>query len=272
MDPKPKDNQPQDPNAAPSQEVTPVADPKPAEPKPGETPAVVPPAEPKPAEPTIKDALPQDPPAPAPSKDSVPLATFLEVKAEAKEVPGLKAEIERLQKLVTDGKVATPVEISDSVAAIGAEYGVDAGFLAKLTSAIEAKVKGASAADVEAALKPYKDKEREEKFEAAFSTHYDAALATMPEYKEVVNREVIKQLSLLPQNANKTFAALIEETYGHVVSGKRSIETTVPGGGKDTDPIDYARAAREPEYLNAILADPVRKAEYNKDLHKRLRI
>lgn len=49
--------------------------------------------------------------------------------------------------------------------------------------------------------------------EEIFSENFNKVMEGMPEYKDVVNRDVIKELSLLPQNAKKTFQQIVEETY-----------------------------------------------------------
>lgn len=233
-----------------------VPDPAPAAP--------VVPAEPV-VEAPIAEVLPQEPVVEKPA-ETVPLATFLEVKKDAKE---LRKDLEDLQEKVRAG-LASPVEITADIEAIGKEYEVDPGFLAKLTTAIKTQVRGEAAAEREAIDAPAKAAEAKRKFDETFKTHFDKAMAGMPEFKEIVNEEVIKTLSRDPKNAKKTFTQLIEETYGAAVPGKRTIEGGTPGGGNEPEAIDYKRAAREPEYLSTILANPAMKKEYNENLHKRL--
>lgn len=222
-------------------------------------------------EPTVSEVLPTADPKPEPKKpdqpESVPLATFLEVKKDNKE---LREALTALEKKVDAG--APKVDVAEDIAALGEEFGVDKQFLARLTGAIQAKVKGEAAAEVQETLRPIQEKERKQKVDEAFNTHFNKAMEAMPEFKDIVNAEVIKTLSLDPKNKDKTFRQLIEETYGNAIPGKRSIETTTPGGGKESEPIDYARAAKDQTYLAEILKDPVKKAEYNKDLTKRLRL
>jgi hypothetical protein len=88
----------------------------------------------------------------------------------------------------------------------------------------------------------------------------------MPEFTSIVNPGVIKALSLLPQNASKTFPQLIEETYGNAISGKRTMQTTTPGGGKDSAPLDYTKATQDMSYYNEVMANPKLKAEYNQKM------
>lgn len=194
--------------------------------------------------------------------DNVPLAVFLEEKKERK---GLEKQIADLQKQINAGK---PVDVSDEINALGEEYGVDAKFLAKLTNAIESKVKGSGEMPPEVAKLVQEHNERE--IDRVFKEHYEKAMAKMPEYTEIADAGVIKTLSLLPENANKTFSQIIEQTYSRSISGKKTIETTTPGGGKEPEPINYAKASKDQNYLAEILSNPQLKAEYNKNLTKRL--
>lgn len=238
------------PEVVPSAEATPVAPVAPEAP----APAVAP------TEKTVSEVM-----APA-SNDTVPLAAHLETKNENKE---LKKSLKALEAKIAEGGNAD--DVTDDLAAIGEEFGVDPKFMKKLGAAVSAKV-AAAKAEVGQELAGLKEKDRSAELDRVFGTHFDSAIEAMPEFKDIANREVIKTLSLDPKNANKTFSQIIEETYGHAISGKRSIETTTPGGGKGPEPIDYARASRDNAYFSEIMKDPAKKAEYNKDLAKRLRL
>jgi hypothetical protein len=90
-----------------------------------------------------------------------------------------------------------------------------------------------------------------------------------PEFKGVVNTDVVRQLATLPQNASKTISQIIEETYGNALQGKRTIETTSPNGGQEPEPLDIDRASKDIKYLTEILADPKKKAQYNESMLKK---
>ena len=90
-----------------------------------------------------------------------------------------------------------------------------------------------------------------------------------PEFKAIANPEVIKSLAILPQNAKKTLSQILEETYGNAITGKRTIETTSPGGGKEPEPLDIKRAEKDIEYFKEVMADPKKKAQYNEAMLKR---
>lgn len=195
----------------------------------------------------------------------VPEATFLEEKKARKQA---EKDLRALQKTIDEGGSAA--DVSEDIDAIAEEHNIDPKFLKKLASAIEKTAERKAEEKLEAKMKPIEARERAEKVEKVFATHFDKAMAEMPEFKDVVNREVIKTLSLDSANQNKTFAQLIEETYGNALGGKRTLETTTPRGGKTTDKVDVARATKDQGHLKEVLANPETKAEYNEGLIERL--
>lgn len=210
---------------------------------------------------TVGDAL--NPALPEKKEDTVPLSTFLEVKNANKE---LTREMKELKKSIEAG--ATKKEVSADISALADKHGVDADFLQDFAAAVRAEAKKEADEAVASKLKPLEDKERMQKIEEAFGVHYTKALEALPEYTGLVNRDVIKNLSLLPQNANKTFTQLIEEAYGHLVTGKRSVDpaTTTRASKTETGDVDMERATRDPGYFKEIMENPVLKEKYNRNL------
>ena len=196
----------------------------------------------------------------------VPEAVLIEYKKENKE---LVKEIKELKKMVEDG--ATKKEVSATVSQLAAEYPESKEFIEKFYTAIRAEAEANIESKVSSKLKGFEEKENATRIEKIFNEHFEKTLEVMPEYKSLVNKEVIKSLSLDPKNANKTFPKILEEAYGHLVTGKKTLETTVPRGGKDTA-IDFNRAKNNQEYFKEIMADPELKRQYNDDLAKRLRL
>ena len=177
--------------------------------------------------------------------------------AEKKARKAAERRIKELERSIAEG--ASDDEISEDIAEISEEFDVDPNFLHKLTSKIE---KGLDAKYSE----KFSAKEKVEKFEDTFSKAYAEALNRGPEFSGIANVDVIKQLAKLPQNSRKTVSQLIEETYGNALTGKRTIETTQPGGGKDPEPLDLKRAEKDIEYFKQVMADPKKKAQYNKHM------
>jgi len=98
------------------------------------------------------------------------------------------------------------------------------------------------------------------------------ALDNAPEYKDIANLALIKQMAMNPSNKEKTFPQLLDEAYGNAIPGKRTTETTTPRGGANDTKVDLARAASDPVYKREVLADPDLRAQYNADLPSRLNL
>lgn len=184
--------------------------------------------------------------------------------AEKKARKVAERELKALKEQIEGG--ATKKEISESIAEIADEHNIDPEFLQKLASSIKAEAE--KDIDAKYAAK-FEGKEKENKFETAFKSQYDIAMERAPEFKAIANPDVIKSLAILPQNAKKTLSQILEETYGNAITGKRTIETTSPGGGKEPEPLDMKRAEKDIEYFKEVMADPKKKAQYNEAMLKR---
>lgn len=266
-----------DPEAVAKALEKPEATPNPEEAKPTEAPAEKPVEAPKPQaeekkEQTIGDVLDDGVPEAKPEKSGIPEAAFLEEKKGRKEAERRAAQVEKeledLKKTIESG--ATKSEISADVSDLAKKHGVDEEFLKDFASTIEARVRKEAKTAAEEVARPIEEAKRQEKIDKAFSEHFAKAMENMPEFSGVVNQEVIKTLSLDPKNANKTFKQLIEETYGNAIPGRRTVETTKPGGGKDPGVVDIARAKTDPSYFKEVMADPELKKQYNSKLHETL--
>jgi hypothetical protein len=197
----------------------------------------------------------------------VPLSAHIELKKEYKKLEG---EIKELKKSVEAG--ASKTEVSASIDALVSEFpDVDPTFLRKLSQSVAAEAETKAEQKLAERLKPLQEREESSRIDSIFSEHFDKAVSELPEYKEVVNREVIKQLSLLPQNANKTFSQLIEETYKNATIGKRSIDAAATRAGKDSDAkVDVAKAQRDPAYMKEVLSNPELKKQYREGIIGRI--
>lgn len=188
--------------------------------------------------------------------DTIPISAFLDEKNGRKEAERIAKEANQaladLKKSIEGG--ATKSEVSADIAEIAKEYDVDPVFLNKLVAAMQ---------------KPITEKDKQAKIDVAFKSAFDAAIEKMPEFAKIVNPDVIKVLSLDPRNGNKTFTQIIEEAYGSAITGRRTIETTTPGGGKEPAPLDMNRARKDTAYFNEVMANPQLKAAYNAEMLKR---
>jgi hypothetical protein len=198
----------------------------------------------------------------------VPEATFLELKNANKE---LKKDLKELKQLIESG--GSKKEVSSDLKAIAEEHNVDAEFLSKFAESIESKANKDIDEKISAKLKPLEEKERQTKIDSIFEDKFAKAIEAMPEYKDIANKDVIKSLSLDPNNANKTWKQIIEGAYGHLITGRKTMETSKPGSGKNSDQdVDIERAGKDTAYFKEVMANPELKKKYNAELTSRLRI
>lgn len=188
----------------------------------------------------------------------VPEAKFLEIKRELKD----------LKKQIAEG--ATKKEIASDIKELAEKYDVNQSFIEELATIVKTKTEAEFETKLDSTLQPYKEKEKEEKINSAFEKHFSQAIEAMPEYKDVVNKEVVKSLSLQPQNATKTFAQIIEDAYSGAIKGKRSIDHSNQGNNRATNVVDIDKARKDTGYFTEMMKDKNSKAEYNKDMVKRL--
>jgi hypothetical protein len=76
---------------------------------------------------------------------------------------------------------------------------------------------------------------------------------------------------LNPANSNKTFTQIIEEAYGHLVTGKRTFDSASTRAGKnDSFEVDDERMHKDPEYFDTVINNPLTKEKYNKRMIERI--
>jgi len=119
-------------------------------------------------------------------------------------------------------------------------------------------------------LEQIEERETRARLDATFQEHLNKALEKAPEYKAVVNVDVIKALAFNPANKNKTYSQLLDEAYGNALTGRRTIETTTPRGGAKDTKVDMQRAQSDATYRHEVLADPELKKQYNAGLTDRV--
>lgn len=229
-------------------------------------PAPEPVTEPVVVEDKISDVF-KDESAPATQPKMVPESAFL---GEKKGRKAAERALEELKARIEDG--GTPADTSASIDELASKHNIDPAFLKDFAGAIRKEAQQGVDATIKDILKPIQEETKKERIDKIFTTHFDKAMAEMPEYSKVVNRDVIKALSMLPENSNKTFTQLIESTYGTAVGGKRTFETTTPRADRDTGKVDFVRAQTDGAYFAEVMADPAKKAEYNAGLTDRLSI
>lgn len=233
------------------------------------TPVVVPEVKAEPVaskEPTIAEVLKE---TPAETKEEaptgIPEAAFL---AEKKARKSAERELKTLRDSIKEG--ATPSEVSDSVAAIAAKYEIQPEFLTEFAGAIRKDVEQEVEERIGNRVKNMEQEKKADDYNKAFDSHFEKVLDEMPEYKGIVNKDVIKSLSLNPANRNKTFAQIVENTYGNAIGGKRTLETTTPRGGELSGTVDIDKAQTDPAYFSQIAKSSELLKQYNDGLIERL--
>lgn len=206
-------------------------------------------------------------------KKTIGLDKFLELKNNSKkEIKELRGKIDELSNMIKEG--ATKSEADAEINALAQEFDLKPEFLKKLSTVLKKgtsnneKPKSDEGNDDDSDEEDKADKGSKQTRDSIFEEHFPKVLENMPEFEGVVNKEVIKQLSFLPGNANKTFQQIIEETYGSSLTGKRTIDATKPGGGKEPGPLDFTRARKDQKYFLEVMNDPKLKAEYNNRMLK----
>ncbi len=170
-----------------------------------------------------------------------------------------RKELERKVREL-EARNAAPSEYSSFDEEIAEEFNVDPAFTRKLLEEAEKRALGKFESKTQA---EQSQKEIMQKFDQAITNEFNKAVENAPEFAGIANMDVIKTLALLPANQDKTILNLLEETYGNAITGKRTIEKTTPGGGKDPEPFDYDRATKDIEYFNKVMEDPKLRDKYN---------
>lgn len=199
-----------------------------------------------------------NPEAPKEELKTIGLDKFLDLKKENKE---LRNQLNDLAKRIESGD--NKQDIADDIETLAEEHDIDKSFLNKLVKSIETKAERSLEEKLNAKIEPLTKSQQENKFNETFNNALNKAVKDMPEYQEIINPEVLKALALSPVNAKKTMAQIIEETYGNLITGRRTIETTKPGGGKEPAELDYNKANSDSEYFKEVMANPKLKAQFN---------
>lgn len=232
------------------------------------TEAPAPTADPKPEpEKTIGEILETGEPA---APKLVPEAALINEKKGRKDA---ERKVKDLQAQIAAG--ATHEEVADDIDTILEEFGLDETnkkFFNRMAKTLEARAERKAEEKLAAAQGPQAAADRQKKIDDAFKVAFKDAIERNPEYDGIAVPSVIKALSLLPENADKTFSQILEDTYGGSIQGRRTIETAAAGGSKAPQPIDFDKASADQQYFAQIMADPATKAEYNKGLAKRLKL
>lgn len=188
--------------------------------------------------------------------DQIPYNRFQEKVNENKE---LKSRLDKLETMINDNQSKDKVE--DDIADIADEYGIEADVLDKVAQSLYSKAEKA----VEEKLAVITERERRTQQDQIISKMIDDAIESNPDYKDVVNKDVIRQLANNSDNHNKTISSLLHETYGSLVNKKiEGMENNTPGKTETIEKLDFERAITDSDYMKKVKADSSLKDEFNK--------
>jgi hypothetical protein len=109
--------------------------------------------------------------------------------------------------------------------------------------------------------------ESESKLDKAIET----AIENAPHYREIVNRDVLKDLARKTTDKNMTVSQLLENVYGKAVTGKKTLEPSHSTNDRGDAKVDFAKSG-DPAVYSQIKSDPKLWKEYNEYLIKNLNI
>lgn len=207
-------------------------------------------------EPTIEETLEIE------KERTVPESALIKHKKEEKR---LAKELKELKSSIEDG--ANQNEISSTLEEISSKHNVSKEFLKDLIGAL--KSNDDIDERIESRLRPLTEEAKATKIDNLFNLEYKRTLEAMPEFKDIVSKDVIKSLTLDPSNRKKTFKSIIEKAYGHLLTGKRTLEKTSVVKAI-TGKIDFDKASTDKKYMASIMADPKLKEEYNAKVLERI--
>ena len=196
------------------------------------------------------------------AKLSAAEAVIVDIKKDNKQ---MAKDLSELRTLIESG--AAKKEVSTDLTALAEKHNVSVEFLQDFAATVRKEV----GKDSDDRIKSIEETSNSEKREKIFTEAFDKTLEEMPEYKKLVSKDVIRTLVMDPKNSNKTFAQIFESSYGHLVTGKKTLEPTKARGGKEDTKVDISRAQKDTEYFKEVMADPELRKQYNEGIASRNR-
>lgn len=208
------------------------------------------------------------------AEENVPLKKYMSEKNARRDAESRAKELEsELTALRNSPKGEQEVKLD--VRALSEKHNIDEEALRDILNASYSMTKDKVKAELEAELNPklaeFEGMKREkevQKFEQKFQTILSETLKEMPEYKDLVDQDDLKQWIRSGQYSKLSIPQLIEQKYGKFVTGKKTIENSyVPNREQEVPDTlnmkdeDYAR----------LETDPAFKKKWAEDLPNRLR-
>jgi hypothetical protein len=205
------------------------------------------------------------------TNDAVPLAKYMSEKnarrdAEVK-AKELETELTRLREAPTS-------EVDVDVKSLSDKHGIDEEVLRDILNASYTMTKGKVREELEAELSPKlaeieqikRDKEVQT-FENKFENILSDTIKSMPEYKDLIDKQDVKDWIKSGRYSKLTMAELIEQKYSKFVTGKKSIEN---GQSVKESVVPDVNNMTNEDYIN-LDKNPELKKKWAESLEDRLR-
>jgi hypothetical protein len=187
----------------------------------------------------------EEKPKPKEKPKTVPIELFLDLKKELKELKNAKGS-----SLPSDS----------SIEALAKEYDVDAGFISRLAETIKSSTVTEFETKYNAKINELENLSKKDSKDKKFNDLFEKTIESYPYFKDVANKDVIKQLAFNPENGKKTLSQILEDVYGHTVQGRKTMETAQPSGNRE-ESVDFTKAG-DPAVYAKIKSDPKLFKEY----------
>lgn len=206
-----------------------------------------------------------------PTNDAIPLAKYMSEKNARRDA---EAKAKELETEITRLREAPRSEVDVDVKSLSDKHGIDEEVLRDILNASYTMTKGKVREELEAELSPklaeieqVKREKEIQHFENKFENILSDTIKIMPEYKDLVDKEDVKEWIKSGRYSKLTMAELIEQKYSKFVSGKKSIENGQ--SIKENVVPDVSNMTNE-DYIN-LDKNPELKKKWADSLEERLR-
>lgn len=190
---------------------------------------------------------------PAKEPETVPLAVYLSLKDDVKE---LRREIKE-----SSGSKKSEVAL-DGVEDLSKKYpDVSKDFIADILSASTSIAEKNAEQKYTPIFKQQEAERQKEVFDKAFDKVYDKALADNADLPKNIDKEAVKALALTTTYRNTPVAEILAKLYGGTIEGKSASENEIRSGDDTIDDIvDFSKITKEQK--EKVLENPEARKKY----------
>lgn len=203
--------------------------------------------------------------------DAIPLKKFMAEKNLRRDAEN---RIKELQLELEKTRNAPKSQAPASIKAISEEYDINEDVLNAILNASYTMTKDKVREELEAEFNPklaefetIKRENSQKEFDTKFSNLLGDTLKEMPEYKDLIDAEDLKQWVKSGKYSKLNLPQLIEQKYSKFVQGKKTIEQG--HSAKEVEIADVSNMTNE-DYMK-LDSDPVLKKKWAEGLEDRLR-